>query len=85
MFRINKQLLVCLKSGCSKASLVKFAAFSLSSAGILYGATASNMANASAVVPKTIFNFEVEDIDGNTVQLWKYKGFVTLIVNVASK
>ena len=82
MFRFNKQLLVCLKGQCSKASLLKYTAFSLSSVGILYG---TKMANAGAVVPKTIFDFEVKDIDGNTVKLSKYNGYVTLIVNVASK
>lgn len=38
--------------------------------------------------PKTatsILGFEALDIDGNVVQLNKYKGFVTYIVNVASK
>jgi glutathione peroxidase-family protein len=33
----------------------------------------------------SICEFEVKDIDGNDVSLSKYKGFVTLIVNVASK
>lgn len=32
-----------------------------------------------------IYGFEVEDIDGNKVKLDKYKGYVTLIVNVASE
>ena len=32
----------------------------------------------------TIFDFKVKDIDGNTVNLSKYKGKVTYIVNVAS-
>ena len=73
---------MCFKGQCPKASLVKYAAFSLSSVGVLCGAS---MANASAVVPKTILDFEALDIDGNMVQLRKYKGFVTLIVNVASK
>lgn len=38
--------------------------------------------------PKTagsIFEFNVLDIDGNEVSLGKYKGFVTFIVNLASK
>lgn len=78
---LNRQLLVCSKGQGSKANLVKYAGFSLSSAGVLYGAS---MAKASAP-PTTIFNFEVKDIDGNPVQLSKYNGFVTLIVNVASK
>lgn len=33
----------------------------------------------------SIFQFRVKDIDGNEVSLDKYKGYVTLIVNVASK
>lgn len=33
---------------------------------------------------KSIYEFEAKDIDGNMVSLSKYKGFVTLIVNVAS-
>jgi len=47
----------------------------------LYGAS---MAKA-APPTMTIFGFEANDIDGNPVQLSKYDGFVTLIVNVASK
>lgn len=35
--------------------------------------------------PKDILGFELNDIDGNNVSLSKYKGFVSLIVNVASK
>ena len=34
---------------------------------------------------KDILGFEVKDIDGNPVSLSKYQGFVSLIVNVASK
>lgn len=33
----------------------------------------------------SIYDFEVKDIDGNTVSMSKYKGKVLLIVNVASK
>jgi len=35
--------------------------------------------------PNSIFDFNAMDIDGNIVNLSKYKGFVTYIVNVASK
>ena len=42
------------------------------------------MANAKATT-KDILGFEAKDIDGNNVSLAKYKGFVSLIVNVASK
>ena len=34
---------------------------------------------------KTIFNFSVNDIDGNSVSLEKFRGKVLLIVNTASK
>jgi len=34
---------------------------------------------------KSILEFNAVDIDGNIVSLEKYKGFVTYIVNVASK
>lgn len=40
---------------------------------------------ASGEQPKDILGFEAKDIDGNLVSLSKYKGFVSLIVNVASK
>lgn len=40
---------------------------------------------AQAKAHTTILDFEVKDIDGNPVKLSKYDGFVTLIVNVASK
>ena len=35
--------------------------------------------------PTSILEFEDKDIDENVVSLSKYKGYVTLIVNVASK
>lgn len=40
---------------------------------------------AQAKAHTAILDFEVKDIDGNPVKLSKYDGFVTLIVNVASK
>ena len=60
---------------------MKYAGFSLSSVGILYGASMAKAAPPAT----TILGFEAKDIDGNLVQLSKYNGFVTLIVNVASK
>ena len=36
-------------------------------------------------VPESIFNFTMNDIDGNPVPLEKYRGKVILVVNVASK
>ena len=45
-------------------------------------AMASAQANPN---PTSILEFEVKDIDENVVSLSKYKGYVTLIVNVASK
>lgn len=77
MFVLNKQQPIF--KACLKATFVKYVAFSLSSLG-LFKAT---MANASAT--NTIFNFDVKDIEGNTVQLSQYEGYVTLIVNVASQ
>ena len=76
----SRQLLVCSKGRCVSLSLVKYSCFSLSSVGILCGA---KMAQAKAHT--TILDFEVKDIDGNPVKLSKYDGFVTLIVNVATK
>ncbi|GAA6234883.1 phospholipid hydroperoxide glutathione peroxidase, mitochondrial-like [Lates japonicus] len=34
---------------------------------------------------KTIYEFSAKDIDGNEVSLEKYRGYVCIIVNVASK
>uniref|UniRef100_A0A8C9V195 GPX4 peroxidase n=1 Tax=Scleropages formosus TaxID=113540 RepID=A0A8C9V195_SCLFO len=34
---------------------------------------------------KTIYEFSAKDIDGNLVSLEKYRGFVCIITNVASK
>ncbi|CAB1452696.1 unnamed protein product [Pleuronectes platessa] len=34
---------------------------------------------------KSIYEFSAKDIDGNEVSLEKYRGFVCIIVNVASK
>uniref|UniRef100_A0A913XGN7 Glutathione peroxidase n=1 Tax=Exaiptasia diaphana TaxID=2652724 RepID=A0A913XGN7_EXADI len=50
--------------------------------GVSIGLCRTAMAQASNT---SIYDFEVKDIDGNAVPLEKYKGFVTLIVNVASK
>ncbi len=33
----------------------------------------------------SIFEFKAQDIDGNEVSLSKYEGYVTFIVNLASK
>ncbi|RWS26036.1 glutathione peroxidase-like isoform X1 [Leptotrombidium deliense] len=34
---------------------------------------------------KSLFEFTANDIDGNSVSLEKYRGFVTIVVNVATK
>jgi len=49
-------------------------------------ATAAAVAPISSMAEKAanIYGFEHKDIDGNDVSLSKYKGKVTLIVNVAS-
>ena len=50
------------------------------------GVSAGLFSTAMAQTGNTsICEFEVKDIDGNTVSLSKYKGFVTVIVNVATK
>lgn len=51
---------------------------------IAAGLFSTAMAEGSKDVT-SICEFEAKDIDGNDVSLSKYKGFVTLIVNVASK
>lgn len=83
MFGLNRLLFIPFKVGrsvgCSKTQVVKYFVFSLTSLG-LFKATMANNAP-----PNTIFNFEVKDIDGSPVQLSKYEGYVTLIVNVASQ
>ncbi|XP_074602050.1 glutathione peroxidase-like [Brevipalpus obovatus] len=45
----------------------------------------SNGITESSSSAANIFEFTVKDIDGNDVCLDKYKGFVTIIVNVASR
>lgn len=42
-------------------------------------------AHMSNMAAKTIYEFTAKDIDGNDVSLEKYKGHVTIIVNVASQ
>ena len=51
---------------------------------IFYVGLAGRRSMAQGNEPKTIFDFEMKDIDGKPVQLNKYRGFVSLIVNVAS-
>jgi hypothetical protein len=50
----------------------------------IFGRGFKRMASSDQAI-KDILGFEVKDIDGNPVSLSKYKGFVSLIVNVASK
>uniref|UniRef100_A0A3B4D7M2 Glutathione peroxidase 4a n=1 Tax=Pygocentrus nattereri TaxID=42514 RepID=A0A3B4D7M2_PYGNA len=59
---------------CSLCSL-PLIAFSL-----LQCAQANNWKSA-----KSIYEFSAKDIDGNEVSLEKYRGFVCIITNVASK
>ena len=77
MPRGHQQLFFYLREGCFKAPS---AGFSLCTFGLSFSTMAKAPSN-----PGTILDFEANDIDGNTVKLAKYKGFVTLIVNVASK
>lgn len=44
-------------------------------------ATTANAANSG----KTIYDFTMKDIDGNSVSLSKYKGKIVVIVNTASQ
>jgi glutathione peroxidase len=43
------------------------------------------LASAMAMSPTTIYDFKMDNIDGKTVELSKYKGQILLVVNVASK
>jgi len=45
----------------------------------------AELQNPDPKTAESIFDFQVLDIDGQVVQLSKYKGFVTYIVNVASE
>ncbi len=64
---------------------------SLSTRGILSIVTAFSIFNFSGLLAeqtktvKSIYDFTVQDIDGNEVSLAEYRGKVLLIVNVASK
>ncbi|CAK8697243.1 unnamed protein product [Clavelina lepadiformis] len=44
----------------------------------------TDMAESGKDTPTNIYGFTVKDIDGNDVSLSKYKGLVSVIVNVAS-
>ncbi|CAL8073414.1 unnamed protein product [Calicophoron daubneyi] len=48
-------------------------------------AVAPRSMSTSSGDPGTVYQFSAQTIDGNSVSLSKYKGFVCLIVNVASK
>ena len=47
--------------------------------------TSFSYQSESPTMEKTIYDFEVQDIDGNTVSLSDFKGKKMLIVNVASR
>lgn len=44
-----------------------------------------NTAPAQAPTAQSVYDFMLNDIDGNPVSLCKYEGYIMLIVNVASK
>lgn len=49
------------------------------------GEAAEELKNPDPAQATTIFEFQAYNIDGEMVELSKYKGYVTYIVNVASK
>ncbi len=44
-----------------------------------------NTAPAQAPTAQSVYDFMLNDIDGNPVSLCKYEGYIMVIVNVASK
>lgn len=52
---------------------------------VLFLFTSFSYQPETPLMEKTIFDFEVKDIDGNTVSLSDFKGKKMLIVNVASR
>jgi len=64
--------------------LLGFILFSVVSAYLL-SFWDENILTMTAKKPETIYEFNVTNIDGEEVSLSSYKGFVCLIVNVASK
>lgn len=58
----------------------------LSQALVVLQNVTSNQNNSREIIPlnETIYHFNATDIDGNEVAMEKYRGKVTLILNVAS-
>ncbi|XP_075508377.1 putative phospholipid hydroperoxide glutathione peroxidase [Primulina tabacum] len=73
--------------GSSKSAFLRDGFSSLSSniSGLPLKSRYFSAVFARAATEKTIHDFTVKDIDGNDVELSKFKGKVLLIVNVASK
>lgn len=67
------------------ASLATGLISALLSLGAAQTAPATKGESEVKASPKSIFDFTVQDIDGQDVPLSKYRGNVLLIVNVASK
>lgn len=79
MFAFSRQLFHCSLKHAPISCHWKF------STGVLSLVTSEGISSmAEGSNPQTIFDFEVKNIDGDTVPLSKYRGFVSLIVNVAS-
>lgn len=79
VFRYNLQHVTKSLSSRSLYNSLRIVSFPVAASCALFSTA---MAQASS---SSIFQFHVNDIDGNEVSLDKYQGYVTLIVNVASK
>lgn len=80
-FKSNKERAMCLAADSSDTQLTWLRALEKAGVEILPGVNeaAEKIKNSSS-----IFEFEAKTIDGELVSLEKYRGHVTLIVNVAS-
>lgn len=69
-------------TGILSAAVVLFVLAAVYGIGLFTTSTATEIKPVSAT---SIYEFEVQDIDGNNVSLGKYKGKVVMVVNTASK
>jgi glutathione peroxidase len=70
------------KTGIALTAIIAFALLGAYAFGIYSTSSASNM---KTVKENSIYEFDMLDIDGNSVNLGKYKGKVVMLVNTASK
>lgn len=82
MFSVVHRILLRTGKVLSSPSLLNNSRIVYLPVGVSVGLFSTAMAQSGH---KSICEFEVKDIDGEQVSLEKYRGFVTLIVNVASK